>query len=488
MERTIYSKYSNERAARFAIRTDIVQDENGRKRVYKYAQCGEADAHIAGIADAYQRLTKAYAGGKGEEAGRGIRFCPCRLCPLEETPQSRETGSSDSQKPQNGEPGQRADRPAGAVRAEFPFLRGATLQELLEEAAGRGDRARVERILREYVRRIGTAGGEVPFRVTEQFREVFGDQAPEEGLPCAGVSDIDLIFPNILLPGREGAPGNDRAFGEGAPGGENASWDEEPARAGASWDDQSAGDGEPARAGASWDDQAIGDGVSGVWEVIDYEWTFGFPVPREFILYRALYFAYYQGLYDAQWSLQELYALAGITERAAAVYAGMEEHFQDYIRSGALPVRNMQRSMGTRATALADLLRGGTEAGSAIVPESEWIRVRRIQYHIDRQECQDNSMICSGWAFVRVWDGRILPARIAVVDETGHEIPAEISRRERPDVAKAYKLRRVTAPLFGFDCVWPKTGSGGVRLRFSMGKREEYHDIAAGTKHFGKTT
>ncbi|MCI8389606.1 MAG: hypothetical protein HFI35_02655 [Roseburia sp.] len=454
MERTIYSKYSNERAARFAIRTDIVQDENGRKRVYKYAQCGEAEAHIAGIADAYQRLTKAYAGGKGEEAGRGIRFCPCRLYPLEETPQSREAGSSDSPMPQNGAPGQGADRPAGAVRAEFPFLRGATLQELLEEAAGRGDRARVERILREYIRRIGTAGGEVPFRVTEEFREVFGDQAPEEGLPCAGVSDIDLIFPNILLSGRE-----------------NASWDEEPARA-----------------GASWDDQAIGDGVSGVWEVIDYEWTFGFPVPREFILYRALYFAYYQGLYDAQWSLQELYALAGITERAAAVYAGMEEHFQDYIRSGALPVRNMQRSMGTRATALADLLRGGTEAGSAIVPESEWIRVRRIQYHIDRQECQDNSMICSGWAFVRVWDGRILPARIAVVDETGHEIPAEISRRERPDVAKAYKLRRVTAPLFGFDCMWPKTGSGGVRLRFSMGKREEYHDIAAGTKHFGKTT
>ena len=37
MDRTIYSKYSNERAERFRIRTDIVVDVAGRKTVYKYA-------------------------------------------------------------------------------------------------------------------------------------------------------------------------------------------------------------------------------------------------------------------------------------------------------------------------------------------------------------------------------------------------------------------------------------------------------------------
>ena len=46
MERTIYSKYSNERAERFRIRTDIVTDEAGEKKVYKYACTIQAGDHI----------------------------------------------------------------------------------------------------------------------------------------------------------------------------------------------------------------------------------------------------------------------------------------------------------------------------------------------------------------------------------------------------------------------------------------------------------
>ncbi len=422
-KRTIYAKYSNERTARFAIRTDIVQDETGRKRVYKYAQYGEADAHIARIAEAYERLTEAYAGSEavpGETADSAIRFCPCRL-------HARQNGAA--------RPG---DSAAPHGRAEFPFLSGRSLQELLEEAAGRGDRKQVEQILNEYIRRVGNAGGEIPFRVTEEFCGVFGEQTPAEGLPCAAASDIDLIFPNILL----------------AEPGTAVLQDAENDRK-----------------------TSVGRAIGGAWEVIDYEWTFLFPVPKEFLLYRALYFAFYQALCGYGWSLQELYALAGITEEAAAVYARMEEHFQDYIRTGALPVRSMQRIMGTRATPLSELLQKGAGADD-VVPESEWIRARRIQYHIDREERQDGSIICSGWAFARTWDGRTLPAVITVVDKSGRRIPAEVSRRERPDVAEALKLRRVSSPRFGFDCVWPAAEPAGAKIRFSMGKRETYHVIA----------
>ena len=64
MERTIYSKYSNERAERFRIRTDIVTDEAGEKKVYKYACTIQAGDHIR----------------RQEE--RGIRGQPHHLLPL----------------------------------------------------------------------------------------------------------------------------------------------------------------------------------------------------------------------------------------------------------------------------------------------------------------------------------------------------------------------------------------------------------------------
>ena len=36
------------------------------------------------------------------------------------------------------------------------------------------DEAHVERLLREYVRRIASDGGERPFVVTDEFEEIFG--------------------------------------------------------------------------------------------------------------------------------------------------------------------------------------------------------------------------------------------------------------------------------------------------------------------------
>ena len=46
MEKLIYTKYSNQRNAGFAIRTDIYQREDGRRIVRKYADTDEAKAHI----------------------------------------------------------------------------------------------------------------------------------------------------------------------------------------------------------------------------------------------------------------------------------------------------------------------------------------------------------------------------------------------------------------------------------------------------------
>lgn len=386
MERTIYSKYSNERAKRFGIRTDIVTDESGEKKVYKYALNEAAEDHIRHIAHVYPHLARAYAHSP-------VAFCTAELVA-----------------------GERC-----AVKS--PFAEGASLQNLLEQAAGAHDGERIEALLREYVHRVMTYGGDEPFAVTPEFTEVFSGCAPDyevlEGMSCAAASDIDMIFSNILT-------------------------EEEKTDAEA------------------------------VWNVIDYEWTFLFPIPKLFLIYRAFYFAWHQIFYRTEWSLERLFGLAGISPRQAEVFRCMEEGFQRYLGPGSLPVRNMQRLMGTKITTLEQLL--GARDGGMIQEETRSVRVRRILYHIDRLEYQDGCMVCAGWACAKTWDKRTLPVQICVTDGAGVQVPAEVTRRERQDVALVLKIRGESKPLWGFDCVWVVPQEAAWSIRFSLGKREEIYE------------
>lgn len=395
MERILYSKYSNERAEQFCIRTDIVAGDDGERSVVKHALTPSGRSHIENLAEYCHRLNEAYRPG-------GITFCPCRI---------RARGED--------------------VAAVFPFLGGTPLQETLERAVESGDDGQITRILGEYIRRLRAEGGRIPFTVTAEFAQVFGALSAQDAeiLANAGewahtsaqISDIDMILPNL--------------FAEG----EDAAAEETP------------------------------------WQAIDYEWTFTFPIPKGFLIYRGLYFAYYQVLYRTGKSPEELLALADIGEDEAGIYRRMEEHFQNWLGSGALPVRNMQRLLGTRVIPLEELLDGsgsGNDPGSAGVLEEEWLRVRKIRFQIDREEYQDGSHVCSGWAFAETWDGRYLPVNIRVDSGNGNKVSAEISRRERQDVAQAFRIRRVSRPAWGFDCVWVAPKEADWELKLSLGRKE----------------
>lgn len=314
------------------------------------------------------------------------------------------------------------EEPAGTVRAVFPFVSGRSLQELLQELAERGCRAEADGLLREYGRRMRRYGGEVPFAGTPEFEKVFGERLPETGLPCARVSNIDFIFSNI--------------FAEETPGEISES----------------------------------------VWTAIDYEWTFAFPVPKEFLVYRGLYFAYYQVLIHYGRSLEEILAAADISAESAECYRSMEEHFQEYLSGGVLPVRNMQRLMGTKLIPVEGAV---AKAGSVTASGRTKLPVRKILYHIDRQERQDGGIVCSGWALARTWDGRAYPVDIRVTDASGKRIPAGITRNERRDVAESLRLYREELPEWGFDCTWILPGRGkraeDWNIIFSLGKKEEIY-------------
>ena len=394
---TIYTKYSNERAKQYCIRTDIVKDVSGAKIVYKYALAPESEKHIRYIEEAYRRLSECYQNS-------GITFCECDY---------------EEEK---------------CARIRFPFVQGTSLQDITEQTILAGDDAAVEAILREYVRRIRSYGGDEPFVVTKEFTRVFGEVELTEGLSCAAASDVDMIFANIFI-------------------GENQSVTE------------------------------------AVWQVIDYEWTFTFPIPKLFLLYRGIYFAYYQILQDTAWTLPALLELAGISEAQAEAFKKMEAQFQIYLGTGALPVRNMQRLMGTKITPLKELLRmqeadiaqsemagnaakGSKFTGSISGKGVKRPKIRKIFYNIDRREYQDGSIICSGWAAAKCWDGTCLPVEIRVLDQKGREVSAEVGRTERQDVINSLGGKASDTSDLGFDCVWLAPPKGEWQIHFSLGNKE----------------
>ena len=117
--------------------------------------------------------------------------------------------------------------------------------------------------------------------------------------------------------------------------------------------------------------------------------------------------------------LDELLAAYGISKELKEQFGRMEENFQAYLGKGSVPVRNMQRVMGTKIVPLEQLLR--QDAGNVQIEEMQNVpfRVRKILYHIDRQEYQDGSVVCCGWALARTWNGKVLPVDIKAVMPDG---------------------------------------------------------------------
>ena len=105
----------------------------------------------------------------------------------------------------------------------------------MERAIERNQTELVKRILDDYAKRIMEYGGKHLFTPTEDFRKVFGEVHFTEETEAVDICDIDMIFANILIPA-----GSEMKIEEAE------------------------------------------------WTVIDYEWTFFFPVPS--YLYYTVHF------------------------------------------------------------------------------------------------------------------------------------------------------------------------------------------------------
>lgn len=374
MEKIIYSKFSNERREEFQIRTDIVIEESTeQKKVYKSALYEEGKKHLIHISDVYKKLTEAY----GQE---NLSFCECYV--VED-------------------------------KLEFPYIIGKTLQQMLEEAAGNNDEKLIDTIIRQYIECMKSDGGNELFYNTKEFENVFGKQMLPENLACASVSDIDLIFSNIIVAGNK-------------------------------------------------------------WNVIDYEWTFKFPIPKNFIIYRALFLAYHQIKRCASLELNRLLNIAGITEEEKRCYENMEKSFQNYVLKGQLPLRDMIYRIDNKITTMEEIVNQNSVSSEKIF---EAAKIIKIKYSIDRLEVHPKVLICCGWAYAQDEYGRCYPVEMEVRSLDNRKIPITMGRTIRPDVVVAEQMQEEN-PLWGLNASWSRESGEGYRIVFSRMEVKKVYELS----------
>ena len=237
MVKIIFSKYSNDRATEFAVRTDICE-ENGRRFIRKSACSGRAEEHVRKIDRWYQELQEVYAGG-----------LLINRCVPEEN----------------------------SVMLEY--LEGTTLEEILDGYLADRKYEKIEALLRSYAAIIRNAAGQ-QFVLTEQFREVFGTIEEQFAGNSAAVTDIDMTLNNVI--------------------------------------------------------------VNTTWNLIDYEWSFDFPIPADFVIYRMLF--YYFEYTDSRRKMlreRDIYGRFGLSTAQCERYAEMERNFQRYITGNHETLRSV---------------------------------------------------------------------------------------------------------------------------------------------------
>lgn len=160
------------------------------------------------------------------------------------------------------------------------YLDASTLEEKLDLLIGKGKVEDAWRIFSGYLTKIRDINSQTDFQMTEKFQDVFGVSELPGNHKCSSVTDIDLVCGNIMI--KEDA-----------------------------------------------------------WIIIDYEWTFDFPIPVGYVLYRTIH--YYMETRKIRRILEQYqpYEFAGITEEERKIYREMEDHFQRYLTFEHVPMREM---------------------------------------------------------------------------------------------------------------------------------------------------
>ncbi len=177
-----------------------------------------------------------------------------------------------------------------AHRIEMPFMQGRDLESLLEDYISQQRHEQVFELIQYFFTQFLERVQLILFQQTEAFTEVFGAADEQKICKSLPVTNADCIFSNFIV--------------------------KEP------------------------------DSQKQKFVMLDYEWTFDFPVPLAFVLFRALFHSYaFQKL--EQTYKNRLFQYAGIKEEDKPFYLNMELAFQQYVRGQRPETEKIYRNMHT---------------------------------------------------------------------------------------------------------------------------------------------
>lgn len=170
----------------------------------------------------------------------------------------------------------------------FPYIQGITLEELINERLEAGDFDDAKRLIRCYLSKIKEVHQECEFTITPEFERIFGHVELPGQYHCGKFNNIDMVLDNVVLA-------------------DNGTY------------------------------------------LFDYEWTFAFPIPVEYMQYRILHYFVYRNKRCSELILNDFLSLVDISEEERRTFAQMEEHFQSYLVGNITPIREMYGKVGAKA-------------------------------------------------------------------------------------------------------------------------------------------
>ena len=162
MEKVTYSKFSNDRAPKYNIITEI-GEKNNEKFVRKIPASKESIPHVESIYEWSKKLESRF-----KKAGISANQCHME----------------------------------GEV-AYFEFVLGKTFESVLDERIGAGDKAGFMERIQLYISKVETIYEPEPFESCEEFNKVFGEVEFDEPMMATKELDIDLVFSNIIIKDEE---------------------------------------------------------------------------------------------------------------------------------------------------------------------------------------------------------------------------------------------------------------------------------------------
>lgn len=161
----------------------------------------------------------------------------------------------------------------------FEYLNGKTYEGIVDESLSINGKEYALETIKAYIDVIIPTKNLIPFNKTEEFVKVFGDVVLGDDNKSLIVSDIDLVMSNLI----------------------------------------------------------VGDKNT----IIDYEWTFDFPIPIDYIKYRIIHYYVATSSKREVLNNDETYKYFGISMDSIEKFKLMERNFQKYVEGKDKPFRDI---------------------------------------------------------------------------------------------------------------------------------------------------